>query len=164
MKFNTIKFSILGICLACCAYANAADKPNVILIMTDDQGYGDISAHGNPVLKTPEMDKLYAQSVRFTDFHVASKCTPTRGQLMTGLDAMRNGATRVCQGLSMVRNEHKMMPAYFAESGYATGMFGKWHLGDSYPHPPRFRGFEEVLSFRAWAGTKYLKYFNKGSN
>ena len=128
-------------------------KPNVILIMTDDQGYGDMSAHGDPVLKTPEMDKLHASSVRFTDFHVAPKCTPTRGQLLTGIDAMRNGATRVCQGRSMVRREFKMMPQYFIEAGYATGMFGKWHLGDSYPHRPRFRGFQEVLSFRAWGIT-----------
>ena len=118
----------------------AQEKPNVILIMTDDQGYGDVQSHGNPIIKTPAMDRLREESVRFTDFHVAPKCTPTRGSLMTGLDAMRNGATRVCQGRSMVRRDIKMMPQYFAESGYKTGMFGKWHLGDAYPHRPRFRG------------------------
>ena len=64
--------------------------PNIIIIITDDQGYGDYSAHGNPVLKTPAMDALYNESVRLTDFHVAPMCTPTRGQLLTGLDAMRN--------------------------------------------------------------------------
>ncbi|MBF0196184.1 MAG: arylsulfatase [Planctomycetes bacterium] len=127
--------------------------------MTDDQGYGDMSAHGNPILKTPEMDKIHAQSVRFTDFHVSPKCTPTRGSLMTGLDPMRNGATHVCQGLSMMNREVKIMPQYFAESGYATGLFGKWHLGDSYPHQPRFRGFQEVLSFRAWGITSLADYW-----
>ena len=134
-------------------------KPNVILIMTDDQGYGDMSVHKNPIIKTPAMDQLHSESVRFTDFHVASKCTPTRGQLLTGLDAMRNGATRVCQGRSMVRRDIKMMPEYFAESGYATGMFGKWHLGDAYPHRPRFRGFQEVVSFRAWGITSLADYW-----
>ncbi|MEA2068259.1 MAG: sulfatase-like hydrolase/transferase, partial [Verrucomicrobiota bacterium] len=139
-----------------------AMKPNVILILTDDQGYGDLSAHGNPVIKTPKMDKLRAESVRLTDFHVAPMCTPTRGQLMSGMDAMRNGATAVCQGRSMMRGDIKIMPQFFAEAGYATGLFGKWHLGDSYPHRPRFRGFQEVLSFRAWGITSLADYWNNG--
>jgi arylsulfatase A-like enzyme len=134
-------------------------KPNVILLMTDDQGYGDIQGHGNPVIKTPEMDKLRGESVRLTDFHVAPMCTPTRGQLMTGMDAMRNGATAVCQGRSMMRNDLKIMPQYFLDAGYATGIFGKWHLGDSYPHRPRFRGFQEAVSFRAWGITSLADYW-----
>jgi arylsulfatase A-like enzyme len=146
--------------LLSCSAALAQTKPNVIIILTDDQGYGDLQSHGNPVIKTPAMDELHATSVRFTDFHVAPKCTPTRGQLMTGLDAMRNGATRVCQGLSMVKRDLKMMPQYFADSGYATGMFGKWHLGDAYPHRPRFRGFQEVVSFRAWGITSLADYYD----
>ncbi|MBF0197205.1 MAG: arylsulfatase [Planctomycetes bacterium] len=137
----------------------AAETPNVILILTDDQGYGDMSGHGNPIIKTPAMDKLREEAVRLTDFHVAPKCTPTRASLMTGMDCMRTGATRVCQGRSMVYRDIKMMPGYFAESGYATGMFGKWHLGDAYPHRPRFRGFEEVLSFRAWGITSLADYW-----
>ena len=70
---------------------NAASRPNVILIMSDDQGYGELSCHGNPILKTPHLDQLAAESIRLTDFHVAPMCTPTRGQLMSGLDAFRNG-------------------------------------------------------------------------
>jgi arylsulfatase len=139
--------------------AEKKSHPNVILLLTDDQGYGDIAAHGNPVLKTPEINKLWQQSVRFTDFHVAPMCSPTRGQLMTGMDAMRNGATAVCQGRSMVRNDIKIMPQFFAESGYATGMFGKWHLGDSYPYLPNFRGFQETISFRAWGITSLADYW-----
>jgi len=134
-------------------------NPNVIIILTDDQGYGDVQSHGNPVLKTSNLDKLRAESVRFTDFHVAPMCSPTRGQLMTGKDAMRNGATAVCQGRSMVRSDIKLMPKFFAEAGYATGLFGKWHLGDSYPYLPNFRGFQEVISFRAWGITSLADYW-----
>ena len=127
-----------------------ANKPNVIIILTDDQGYGDIGAHGHPFLKTPNLDRLHAESVRFTDFHVAPMCSPTRGQLMTGVDAMKNGCTAVNAGRSMVRKDIPMLSNYFADAGYATGLFGKWHMGDSYPYRPQDRGFQEVLSFRAW--------------
>ena len=133
--------------------------PNVILILTDDQGYGDYAIHGNPILKTPALDKLYNESVRLTDFHVAPMCSPTRGQLMTGMDALRNGATAVCQGRSMIRNDIKIMPEYFAESGYSTGHFGKWHLGDSYPHRPQDRGFQETLHHPAWGITSLADHF-----
>ncbi len=128
----------------------AAEKPNVILILTDDQGYGDISAHGNPILKTPKLDALYRESVRFTDFHVAPMCTPTRGELMTGIDAFRNGATFVCQGRSLPRRELPMMPHFFKANGYTTGHFGKWHLGDNYPYRPQDRGFDESIHNKAW--------------
>ena len=128
----------------------APDRPNVLIVLSDDHGYGDIGAHGHPFLKTPNMDKLYAESVRFTDFHVAPMCSPTRGQLMTGVDAMKNGCTAVFAGRSMVREDIPMLPNYFADAGYATGIFGKWHMGDSYPYRPQDRGFQEVLSFRAW--------------
>jgi len=127
--------------------------------MADDQGYGDLSLHGNPVFNTPYMDKIGKESVRFTDFHVAPMCTPTRGQLMTGIDALRNGATAVCQGHSMMFSEIPIMPEYFKQSGYSTGIFGKWHLGDSYPHRPQDRGFEECLSFPAWGITSLADYF-----
>ena len=92
-----------GAVLIAAQRAVAAEKPNVILVMTDDQGYGDLSCHGNPVLKTPNLDRLHAQSIRFTDYHVAPMCTPTRGELMTGMQAFRNGAVYVCQGKSMIR-------------------------------------------------------------
>jgi arylsulfatase A-like enzyme len=134
--------------------------PNVILIITDDQGYGDLSCHGNPVLKTPNMDQLHGESVRFTDFHVAPMCSPTRGQLMTGRDAMKNGCTAVCQGRSMMRSDIPTMANFFAQSGYATGHFGKWHLGDSYPHRPQDRGFQETIHHRAWGITSLADYWD----
>ncbi|MEM6691594.1 MAG: arylsulfatase, partial [Planctomycetota bacterium] len=138
----------------------ASDRPNVILILTDDQGYGDVSFHGNPVLKTPHLDHLANESVRFTDFHVAPMCSPTRGQLMTGIDAMRNGCTAVCEGRSMMRQEIPTMANYFADSGYATGHFGKWHLGDSYPHRPQDRGFQETVHHRAWGITSLADHWD----
>jgi arylsulfatase A-like enzyme len=139
--------------------APAASKPNVILIVTDDQGYGDLSCHGNPVLKTPHLDRLHRESVRFTDFHVAPMCSPTRGQLMTGIDAMRNGCTAVCQGRSMMRSDLPTMANFFEDSGYTTGHFGKWHLGASYPHRPQDRGFQETIHHRAWGITSLADYW-----
>jgi arylsulfatase len=127
-------------------------KPiNVIILLTDDQGYGDLSCHGNPVLKTPALDRLHSQSVRFTDFHAAPMCTPTRGQFLTGMDALRNRATSVTAGRAVVRRGIPLMPEIFASSGYSTGLFGKWHVGDNYPYRPIDRGFQEAKYFRVGA-------------
>lgn len=125
----------------------AAAQPNVIVILTDDQGYGDLSCHGNPVLQTPHLDRIHSQSVRLTDFHVAPMCTPTRGQLLTGRDAARNGAINVSSGRTLLRRELPTLADVFAKAGYRTAMFGKWHLGDTYPYRPQDRGFQETLWF-----------------
>ena len=127
--------------------ARKPQRPNVILVMSDDQGYGELSCHGNPVLKTPHLDQLHSQSVRLTDFHVAPMCTPTRGQLLTGLDAFRNGAINVSSGRTLLRPELPTMANFFADSGYRTAIFGKWHLGDNYPFRPQDRGFHESIWF-----------------
>jgi arylsulfatase A-like enzyme len=124
-----------------------AVPPNVIIIITDDQGYGDISMHGNPILHTPNLDILHQQSIRLTDFHVAPMCTPSRAQLLTGLDAVRTGAVNVSSGRSFLRRELKTMADYFSDEGYKTGIFGKWHLGDNYPFKPEDRGFHYSLWF-----------------
>src|SRR2546429_1826182 len=96
-------------------------RPNIIFILTDDQGYGDLSCHGNPVLKTPNLDRLHGESVRFTDFHVAPMCTPTRGQLLTGRDALANGAMNVSSGRTLLRRGIATMADLFAANGYRTG-------------------------------------------
>ena len=127
--------------------AFAAQRPNVIIVMTDDQGYPELSAHGNPILKTPYLDRLHEESLRFKDFHVAPMCTPTRGQLMTGLDAARNGAINVSSGRTLLRANLPTMADFFRDNGYRTGIFGKWHLGDNTPYRPQERGFEETLWF-----------------
>ncbi|MDX1980857.1 MAG: sulfatase-like hydrolase/transferase [Bryobacteraceae bacterium] len=122
-------------------------RPNVIVILTDDQGYGDLSAHGNPRLKTPQLDRLHAESVRLTDFHATPMCTPTRSQLMTGRDALTTQAMNVSSGRTLLRRDLPTMGEIFARAGYRTGIFGKWHLGDAYPYRPEDRGFQEALWF-----------------
>ena len=134
--------------------------PNVIIVMTDDQGYGDLSANGNPVLKTPNLDQLASQSVRLTDFHVAPMCTPTRGQLMSGRDALDNGAMNVGSGRTMLRKTIPTMANFFAGAGYRTALFGKWHLGDNYPYRPQDRGFEETLTFPSSHMSSAPDYWN----
>jgi arylsulfatase len=140
--------------------AEPAKRPNVLILLTDDQGYGDLSSHGNPVLKTPNMDRLRGESVRFTDFHVSPMCSPTRGQLMTGVDALRNGATSVTAGRSFIRPGIPTMPEIFAAAGYRTGLFGKWHLGDNYPHRPNDRGFHEAFYHLGWGFTSAPEFTN----
>jgi arylsulfatase A-like enzyme len=124
---------------------NKPERPNVILVMTDDQGYGDLSCHGNPELSTPHLDRLYGQSVRLTDFHVDPTCSPTRSALMTGRYSSRTGVWHTIMGRSLLRRDEVTLADWFAASGYQTGIFGKWHLGDNYPFRPQDRGFAEVF-------------------
>ena len=133
--------------LAGVVYATTV-RPNVLVVITDDQGYGDFSVStAIPSLKTPELDRLHGESVRLTDFHVAPVCTPTRGQLMTGRDALANGAMSTNAGRALLRREIPTAANIFAASGYRTGQFGKWHLGDNYPYRPHDRGFDKAIYF-----------------
>ncbi len=135
-------------------------RPNVIIILSDDQGYGDFSCHGNLVLKTPSLDRLHDESVRFSNFHVSPLCTPTRGQLLTGLDAFHNGAATVLTGRNLLRRDIPTMPEIFADNGYATGIFGKWHLGDNYPDRPMDRGFQKCVWHKGWGLLSEMEYDN----
>lgn len=128
-----------------CGSAIAATRPNVILIVTDDQGYGDMSCHGNPWLQTPNLDRLFTEGVRLENYHVDPVCTPTRAALMTGRYSSRVGAWTVTEGRQLLHSDEVTMGQVFSESGYRTAMFGKWHLGDAWPYAPRFRGFDEVV-------------------
>jgi arylsulfatase A-like enzyme len=134
-------------------------RPNVIVIMTDDQGFGDLGCHGNPVASTPHLDALHGESARLVDFHVAPMCTPTRGQLLTGLDAARTGAVNVCGGRTMLRPELPTIADHFVKSGYRTGLFGKWHLGNNYPYRPQDRGFQDSLWFPSSMITSAADYW-----
>ena len=134
---------ILGLC--CAVSAATAERPNVIVVVTDDQGYGDLACHGNPVLDTPNLDKLHSESVRFTNFHVDPTCSPTRGALMTGKYSHRAGVWHTICGGNHLRASEMTMAEVFNASGYQTGMFGKWHLGSNYPYRPMDRGFDQWL-------------------
>ncbi len=120
-------------------------KTNVILIMTDDQGYGDLACHGHPFIKTPNLDKLHAQSTRFTDFHVSPTCAPTRAALMSGRVPFKNGVTHTILERERMALSATTVAEVLKSAGYTTGIFGKWHLGDADAYQPDRRGFDEVF-------------------
>ncbi|MDM8007585.1 MAG: arylsulfatase [Phycisphaerae bacterium] len=126
----------------------AEKRPNVVLIMTDDQGYGDFGCTGNPVIRTPHIDSLYADSARMTDFYVSPVCTPTRACLMTGRYSYRTRAFDTYIGRAMMEPQEVTIAEALRDAGYATGIFGKWHLGDCYPMRAMDQGFEEALVIR----------------
>lgn len=123
-------------------------RPNVILIMTDDQGWGDVGFHGNRRLKTPHLDRLAEQSVELTHFYVCPVCSPTRASLMTGRYNYRTGAIDTYLGRSTMVAEETTLGEMFTAAGYRTGIFGKWHLGDNYPSRAIDQGFAEALVHR----------------
>ncbi len=120
-------------------------RPNIIYVMTDDQGYGDIAAHGNPVLKTPHLDRLHRESVRLTEFHASPTCSPTRSALMTGRHEFRSGITHTILERERLVLTATTLPQVLKASGYTTGIFGKWHLGDEDEYQPGRRGFDRVF-------------------
>lgn len=124
--------------------ALARDRPNIVLVITDDQGYGDLGHTGNPVIRTPHIDALAVESSNLTDYHVAPTCSPTRSALLTGHWTDRTGVWHTVNGRSMLREDEVTVAEMLEEAGYATGMFGKWHLGDNFPYRPEDRGFTEV--------------------
>ncbi len=120
-------------------------RPNIILVMTDDQGMGDLSCLGNKVLRTPNLDRFYARSTRFTDFHVSPTCAPTRSSIMSGRHEFRNGVTHTIKERERMALSTTTFPQLLQKAGYATGIFGKWHLGDEDAYQPYSRGFREVF-------------------
>jgi arylsulfatase B len=134
---------LLSCFLSLIAIASGQSRPNVVIVITDDQGYGDLACHGNPVIKTPNLDKLYSESTVLTDYHVAPTCSPTRAALLSGHWTNRTGVWHTIMGRSMIRENEVTLGQHF-QKDYATAMFGKWHLGDNYPYRPEDRGFEEV--------------------
>ena len=131
------------------AQTDSAKRPNIILIMTDDQGFGDVGFHGNTELSTPHLDRLASESAEFTNFYVQPLCTPTRAALLTGRYPERTGAVEVNYGRSIIREEEITIAENLKAAGYRTGIFGKWHLGDNFPVRPSDKGFEECLHHTA---------------
>ncbi|MEM9987646.1 MAG: sulfatase-like hydrolase/transferase, partial [Bacteroidota bacterium] len=145
----SIRLLLLSILVTMGPVLLAQAAPNVILIMTDDQGIGDLGCHGNPWLKTPNLDAFYQSSVRLTDFHVSPLCTPTRGALMTGQYPINNGAWATYKGRDALSNGVYTMADLFQSQGYQTALFGKWHLGDNYPARPTDCGFDLAIHHQA---------------
>lgn len=123
----------------------AGSRPNIILVMTDDQGMGDLSCMGNEILETPNLDRFYDMSTRFTDFHVSPTCAPTRAAILSGRHEFRNGVTHTILERERMALSTTTFAQLLNESGYETGIFGKWHLGDEDAYQPYNRGFSEVF-------------------
>ncbi|MEY4939106.1 MAG: Arylsulfatase [Verrucomicrobiota bacterium] len=140
---------LLLLALACVASASAANlagsRPNIVVVMTDDQGKGDLGCLGNPYLRTPNIDRLYTQSTRFTAFHVSPTCAPTRSAIMTGRHEFMNGVTHTILERERMTLQATTLAESLRDAGYATGIFGKWHLGDEEPYQPHRRGFTETF-------------------
>lgn len=125
--------------------ATAADPPNVLIVITDDQGFGDLGCHGNPVIRTPSLDAFAKQSAWLKNFYVSPVCSPTRSSLLTGQYNYRTGIVDTFIGRSLMRPDVRTLAEWLGGAGYRTGLFGKWHLGDNYPLRPEDRGFGETL-------------------
>ena len=126
----------------------ADERPNIIVVMPDDMGYGDLGATGNTVIRTPNLDRLASESASMTQFYVSPVCSPTRACLMTGRYNYRTRVIDTFKGRSMMEPEEVTVAEALGAAGYATGIFGKWHLGDNYPLRPQDQGFDEALIHR----------------
>src|SRR5687768_2175554 len=135
----------LAFLCATCFISSAAQRPNIVLVMTDDQGYGDLGCTGNPIVRTPNLDRFYRESFRFTDFHVSPTCAPTRSALLTGRHEFKNGITHTIFERERLTRDAATLPELLKSAGYTTGIFGKWHLGDEAEYRPERRGFDEVF-------------------
>jgi arylsulfatase A-like enzyme len=136
---------LLGACSAPAGESPAADRPNVLLILTDDQGYGDVGVHGNDRIRTPNLDALAARGARFSRFYVSPVCSPTRASLYTGRYNYRTGVVDTYLGRSLMHADEVTVAEILGAAGYRTALFGKWHLGDNYPLRAMDQGFRETL-------------------
>ncbi|HYT60868.1 MAG TPA: arylsulfatase [Haliangiales bacterium] len=125
--------------------ATSPERPNIIIVMADDVGYGDYACLGNPIIHTPAADAFYQQSIRFTDFHVSPTCAPTRAALMTGRHEFKNGVTHTIYERERLTLNATTIAQVLKSAGYTTGIFGKWHLGDEPGRWPDKRGFDEMF-------------------
>lgn len=146
--------------VGCAQQPQQEAKPNVILILADDIGYGDIAALGNNIIQTPNLDKLHSQSASFSQFHVSPTSAPTRAALMTGRHNDNTGVWHTVNGRAQILERETTMAQVFKDNGYATAIFGKWHLGDNYPFRPEDRGFEETLMIQGGGAGQTMDYWD----
>lgn len=137
------KYFLISFTLLINTLAFAQIKPNVVIILTDDQGWGDLSLHGNRVLETPQLDKLAKSGKEFTNFYVSPLCAPSRASILTGRYHLNTGVLSVSKGLEIMDTEETTIAELFKANGYHTGIFGKWHNGQQYPNRPNDQGFDE---------------------
>jgi arylsulfatase A-like enzyme len=151
--FSAMAASVPGVVRAA---ESAARRPNVLIIVTDDQGWGDIRSHGNDQIDTPVMDALAESGARFDRFYVSPVCAPTRASLLTGRYHLRTGVTGVTHRKEIMRSEEVTLAEVLRDAGYATGCFGKWHNGAHYPHHPNGQGFRDFFGFCAGHWNNYF--------
>ena len=158
-QFGMLVTVAISVCLGSPSHAKETPRqfPNVLLILTDDQGWGDVHAHGNHELSTPWMDQLRRGGASFDRFFVSPVCAPTRASLLTGRYHLRCGVHGVTRGHETMRSSERTIAEVFRDAGYRTGCFGKWHNGANFPHDPRGQGFDEFLGF---CGGHWNNYFN----
>lgn len=138
---------VLGLCAVTSLSAKSLEgtRPNIILVLTDDQGMGDFSCLGNDIIRTPNLDQFYSKSTRFTEFHVSPTSAPSRSSIMSGRHEFRNGVSHTILERDIMALSTTTFPQLLQEAGYTTAIFGKWHLGDEDEYLPQRRGFDEVF-------------------
>lgn len=150
IKNYTLIILFFGLFFSACIGTNTGEnnsRPNIVLIVTDDQGWGDLSAHGNENIRTPNIDSLAYEGASFTNFYVSPVCSPTRAELLTGRYHPRSGVYGTSAGGERMDLDETTLAEVFKRAGYATGIFGKWHNGMQYPYHPNGRGFDEFYGF-----------------
>ena len=153
-----ITFILTTVLMAYASFANAKDQPNILFILTDDQGYGDLSCNGHPFIKTPHMDKLMQESVRLENFHVAPSCSPTRAGLQSGMHEFKCGVTHTKAGQRQTLGKDRMtIGELLKDNGYSTALFNKWHLGG--PQPDK-RGFDHYIRTQSPPPRDTMFYWN----
>ena len=125
----------------------AGRRPNVLLILTDNQSYYELSSNGHPIVQTPHLDRFADQGVVFNNFYASPYCSPSRAELLTGRYALRTGVHNTIGGVTDIAADESLVSDYLQENGYATAIFGKWHLGNAYPYSPQYRGFDTSFIF-----------------
>jgi arylsulfatase A-like enzyme len=147
----SVKIRLMGwlfatlLCFTNALELTASDQPNVVFILSDNQSFYEMSCHGHADIKTPHIDRLAGQSLEFTNFHAPPYCSPSRAVILTGRYAMRSGVFTTIAGRSILHKDEKTLPQFLKPNGYHSAIFGKWHLGFSYPYRPQDRGFDEVF-------------------
>ena len=167
MEKNYLVLLYFAIISIGCQPKDESTPPNVILIITDDQGYGDLGIHKNPNINTPAIDAFARQSIRFNNFHVSPVCAPTRSSLMTGRYSLRTGVRDTYNGGSIMASSEVTVAEMLKKVNYTTGIFGKWHLGDNYPSRPSDQGFDESLIHLAGGIGQvgdFTNYFKMGTS